>query len=270
MTLQAYLVSGTFMVATFQNWESEFLQMGVLVLLTAYLRQKGSPKIEATQSGRRRGYRGSCGPHKRALARAQGRYHRAALRFLVPSSLRNLAKRIPLRGRPCSTWHISTGAWITQDRSRSRHRIRRPGAEPRRLPRCLVRRIVDAQLWLGRTGAPCPWHRILASADAHGHGQSLPRPTALQLRLLCRPRPVFATQPLQRRPTWPASATNRCLLCFRPWGRRVSEFLESQRRRTVAQPIDRSTTSAPHGSTKRTFELSELVIGAALALMVLG
>ena len=38
----------------------------------------------------------------------------------------------------------------------------------------------------------------------------------------------------------------------------------------MAQPIDRSTASAPHGSTKRTFEMSELVIGAALALMVLG
>lgn len=32
----------TFWSATFENWESEFLQMGVYVLLTVWLRQKGS------------------------------------------------------------------------------------------------------------------------------------------------------------------------------------------------------------------------------------
>lgn len=40
--LAAYLVSGDFWSATFENWESEFLQMGVYVLLTVWLRQKGS------------------------------------------------------------------------------------------------------------------------------------------------------------------------------------------------------------------------------------
>lgn len=37
-----YLHSGHFISATFENWESEFLQMAVYVLLTVYLRQKGS------------------------------------------------------------------------------------------------------------------------------------------------------------------------------------------------------------------------------------
>lgn len=37
-----YLVSGDLWSATFENWESEFLQMGVYVLLTVWLRQKGS------------------------------------------------------------------------------------------------------------------------------------------------------------------------------------------------------------------------------------
>lgn len=37
-----YLVSGDFWSATPENWESEFLQMGVYVLLTVWLRQKGS------------------------------------------------------------------------------------------------------------------------------------------------------------------------------------------------------------------------------------
>ncbi|HUQ30581.1 MAG TPA: DUF6766 family protein [Pyrinomonadaceae bacterium] len=39
-----YLGSGHFVEAIFENWESEFLQMGMYVLLTAYLYQKGSPE----------------------------------------------------------------------------------------------------------------------------------------------------------------------------------------------------------------------------------
>src|SRR5687768_11252851 len=37
-----YLQTGHFAEATFENWESEFLQMGAFVLLTAFLVQKGS------------------------------------------------------------------------------------------------------------------------------------------------------------------------------------------------------------------------------------
>ncbi|HKQ53995.1 MAG TPA: DUF6766 family protein [Pyrinomonadaceae bacterium] len=37
-----YLATGHFLEATMENWESEFLQMGLYVLLTAYLYQKGS------------------------------------------------------------------------------------------------------------------------------------------------------------------------------------------------------------------------------------
>lgn len=40
--LTAYLASGHFICAVFENWESEFLQMGALVLLTVFLFQKGS------------------------------------------------------------------------------------------------------------------------------------------------------------------------------------------------------------------------------------
>ncbi|SDY56626.1 hypothetical protein SAMN04487939_103218 [Lysobacter sp. yr284] len=42
LTLRAYLDSGHFISATFENWESEFLQMGMYVLLTVWLRQLGS------------------------------------------------------------------------------------------------------------------------------------------------------------------------------------------------------------------------------------
>jgi hypothetical protein len=38
----AYLHSGHFIQATFENWESEFLQMALFVVLTIFLRQKGS------------------------------------------------------------------------------------------------------------------------------------------------------------------------------------------------------------------------------------
>jgi uncharacterized protein DUF6766 len=42
--LAAYVRSGHFIEATFENWESEFLQMAAFVVLTAILRQKGSPE----------------------------------------------------------------------------------------------------------------------------------------------------------------------------------------------------------------------------------
>ncbi|MEA2531827.1 MAG: hypothetical protein QOG89_3471 [Thermomicrobiales bacterium] len=38
----AYLRTGHFVEATFENWESEYLQMGFYVLLTAFLYQRGS------------------------------------------------------------------------------------------------------------------------------------------------------------------------------------------------------------------------------------
>ena len=42
MTFGAYVVSGAFISAVFENWESEFLQMSCYVMLTAVLFQRGS------------------------------------------------------------------------------------------------------------------------------------------------------------------------------------------------------------------------------------
>ena len=39
-----YVTTGHFVEAVFENWESEFLQMGGFVLLTVWLYQKGSPE----------------------------------------------------------------------------------------------------------------------------------------------------------------------------------------------------------------------------------
>ena len=56
VSVAEYLTRAEFGEATFENWESEFLQMGVYVLLTAWLVQKGSaeskpadgdPKLDA-------------------------------------------------------------------------------------------------------------------------------------------------------------------------------------------------------------------------------
>jgi hypothetical protein len=47
MGFAAYLSSGHFIQATFENWESEFLQMALFVVLTISLRQKGSSESKS-------------------------------------------------------------------------------------------------------------------------------------------------------------------------------------------------------------------------------
>lgn len=53
ITLGQYLQSGAFIEATAENWESEFLQMGLFVVLTALLYQRGSSeskRLEASEA----------------------------------------------------------------------------------------------------------------------------------------------------------------------------------------------------------------------------
>jgi len=42
ISVLSYLSTGDFVEDTFENWESEFLQMGMYVVLTAFLYQRGS------------------------------------------------------------------------------------------------------------------------------------------------------------------------------------------------------------------------------------
>ncbi|OCA80106.1 hypothetical protein BBH99_16595 [Chryseobacterium contaminans] len=52
LSIHEYFYSGHFIQATFENWESEFLQMMLYVLLTISLRQKGSSEskpLEGTE-----------------------------------------------------------------------------------------------------------------------------------------------------------------------------------------------------------------------------
>jgi hypothetical protein len=47
VALTAYFQSGHFIQSTFENWESEFLQMGLFVILAVKLRQKGSSESKS-------------------------------------------------------------------------------------------------------------------------------------------------------------------------------------------------------------------------------
>lgn len=47
VTIWHYFISGHFIEATFENWESEFLQMALFVWLTVFLRQKGSSESKS-------------------------------------------------------------------------------------------------------------------------------------------------------------------------------------------------------------------------------
>lgn len=64
VTMGKYLHSGHFHQATFENWESEFLQMALFVILTVSLRQRGSSeskdfgaheRVDRKPSARRKG-----------------------------------------------------------------------------------------------------------------------------------------------------------------------------------------------------------------------
>ncbi|MGQ2985008.1 DUF6766 family protein [Flavobacterium sp.] len=48
--LTGYLTSGHFLQSTFENWESEFLQMALLVVFTIFLMQKGSSESKDPDS----------------------------------------------------------------------------------------------------------------------------------------------------------------------------------------------------------------------------
>jgi uncharacterized membrane protein YbaN (DUF454 family) len=70
LSLTSYIHSGHFVSAVFENWESEFLQMGMYVLLTVRLRQRGSAESRPL-SAAKEDERIDSGPKPRA-ARAGG------------------------------------------------------------------------------------------------------------------------------------------------------------------------------------------------------
>jgi hypothetical protein len=50
LTVGEYLLSSTFWFQSFQNWQSEFLSVAVLVVLSIFLRQRGSPESKAVNA----------------------------------------------------------------------------------------------------------------------------------------------------------------------------------------------------------------------------
>jgi hypothetical protein len=109
-----YLTRADFGEATFENWESEFLQMGVYVLLTAWLVQKGSaeskpadgdPRLDADPREHRDDPEA---PWRTCVQRRAGRARRTnrlAARLLVQITLlvrvaAELAVGVPRRGHP--------------------------------------------------------------------------------------------------------------------------------------------------------------------------
>ena len=116
-----YLRTGHFVEATFENWESEFLQMGAYVLLTVFLFQQGSAESkEPDEHGAgRRGPAASCESTRRALAGAPRRAGAHALRALARRSRSSLLFLVSF------VLHALGGAARVQRRSSSAHG--RPG-----------------------------------------------------------------------------------------------------------------------------------------------
>jgi hypothetical protein len=79
VSLGRYLVSSSFAVAVLENWQSEYLQFFLFILLTVWLVQQGSPESkELGKAGRESDKEQRVGPH--AGARSPGWARAAGLR----------------------------------------------------------------------------------------------------------------------------------------------------------------------------------------------
>jgi len=57
LSTMGYIGTSTFWFESFQNWQSEFLAVGTLLLLSVYLRQRGSPESKPIgESNKRTGH----------------------------------------------------------------------------------------------------------------------------------------------------------------------------------------------------------------------
>jgi hypothetical protein len=82
-----YLKSGEFMEVTFENWESEFLQMGAFVVLAAVLKQKGSGESKKVHGENEV----DKDPQKEAKPDSPGPVHRGGLALALYSRSLSLA-----------------------------------------------------------------------------------------------------------------------------------------------------------------------------------
>ena len=101
VSLGGYLGTGHFFEALFENWESEFLQMGAYVVLTAYPHPARLGRVEEGRRARRRRRRPPCRrpAQERAVAGAQGRHLARALRELAGDRVHRPVPRVDARAR---------------------------------------------------------------------------------------------------------------------------------------------------------------------------
>ena len=90
----AYLTTGHFVEATFENWESEFLQMAAFVLLTVFLVQRARPSRSRRARTVRRGPAPPSRRSRRALAGAARRRLADALREQPAHRVRRAVPRV--------------------------------------------------------------------------------------------------------------------------------------------------------------------------------
>ena len=127
ITMSSYLSSGHFLQATFENWESEFLQMALFVVLTVSLRQKGSSeskKFEEEEVDREPSARRKDAPwpvHKGGLVLQLYKHSLAivlALLFILSfiihlyGSLKDENEKLAMKGLPSE----NIGEYITSPR----------------------------------------------------------------------------------------------------------------------------------------------------------
>ena len=98
----SYLTTGHFVEATFENWESEFLQMGAYVVLTVWLVQKGSSESKPPDGRPAAGCRPTDAARRRGRSRAgpRGRVATDAVRELPGHRVRGVVPAVDDPARP--------------------------------------------------------------------------------------------------------------------------------------------------------------------------
>jgi len=100
--LDAYLRSGHFISALMENWESEFLQMGMYVLLTVHLRQRGSAEsrpLDPSQEG------GDIAPGRKPWPARKGGACRALYEWSLSIALLSLFA-VAFIGHALGSWRL--------------------------------------------------------------------------------------------------------------------------------------------------------------------
>src|SRR5215204_427602 len=124
--LGSYLTTGHFVEATFENWESEFLQMASYVLLTIWLVQKGSSESKPPGGRSHEGRGSKIGVRSGASARSCTTWRVAAqaVRELVGDRAGALVRTVVRAARPGGCSRLQRGASGSWASSRQHYGVR--------------------------------------------------------------------------------------------------------------------------------------------------